>query len=217
MSPKSQSQKTGRRRGGGKSERHRVTQETIDEMAILRRQGLTFKEIGARVGCSERTARRYVANVRPKLHLPQATPELETDPRTLREQLLSEFIDSLYRDSQLRAVTLTWHRVDDCTTEAEYGGPPSILLLSEAERLLRERLESIGELALRLLARDVRSKLRFIREIVGSLCWDYIGWHQFGQNLGFCDTGEDWRPPSERPPDQEVAEENIEDPFEFDG
>lgn len=196
-----------------RSIRRRVTQETIDEMATLRRQGLTFKEIGARVGCSERTARRYVANVRPQLHLPQATPELETDPRALREQLLSEFIDKLYRDTRLRAVTVTWHRVDDCTTEAEYGGPPSILLLSEAERLLRERLESIGNLALKLLARDVRSKRRFMREVVGPLCWDYIGWHQFGQNLGFCDTGEDWRPPSERPPGEEIDEDSIEDQF----
>jgi len=192
-----------------------VTQETIDEMAALRRQGLTFDEIGKRVGRSERTARRYTAKVRPELHLPQATPKLETDPRALREQLLSEFIDKLYSDSRLRAVTVTWHRVDDSTTEAEYGGPPSILLLSEAERLLRERLESIGDLALRLLAKDVRSQRRFMREVVGSLCSDYIGWHRFGQNLGFCDTGEDWRPPSERPPCQEVAEDDIEDPFGF--
>lgn len=197
--------------------RRRVTQETIDEMAPLRRQGLTFKEIGARVGCSERTARRYVANVQPQLHLPQATPELETDPRVLREELLSEFIDILYRDTRLRSLTLTWHRVDENSHRAEYGGPPSILFLNEAERLLGERLESIGDLALSYLARDMRSKRRFMREVVGFLYTDYVGWHEFAQNIGFCETGEDWRPPSERPPCQEVDENDIEEPFAFGG
>ena len=65
--------------------RRRVTQESIDQMAVLRRQGLPFEEIGARVGCSERTARRYAGRVQPQLHLPEANPEPEVeDPRRMR-------------------------------------------------------------------------------------------------------------------------------------
>lgn len=196
-----------------RSGRHRVTQDAIDEMTALRRQGVTFRNIGARLGCSERTARRYVGRVLPQLHIPQASPELETDPRALRERLLSEFIDVLYADRRLRSVTVTWNRVDDSSNRAEYGGPPSILFLSEAERLLRERLDSIGLLALRLLARDRRSKLRFVREVVASLYWDYVGWHEFGQNFPdtMCPTGEDWRPPRERPRVQDIDEDELDE------
>ncbi len=186
--------------------RHRVTQETIDQMAALRRQGLTFEQIGARVGCSERTARRYTAKVQPQLHLPQAEPELDTDPRVLRERLTSEFLQLLYNDRRLRSLTVTWHRVDDSTQQAVYGGPPSILFLSEAERLLREQLDSVGLLAVQFLARDKRSKLRFLREVVGPLYQDYAHWHQFSQNFG--ETGENWRPPRERPA-EEVNENDV--------
>ncbi len=124
-------------RPADRSGRRRVTQDSIDEMTALRRQGVTFRDIGARLGCSERTARRFVGQVLPQLHVPRATPELETDPRALRERLLSEFIELLYADRRLRSVTVTWHRVNDSSNRAEYGGPPSILFLSEAERLLR--------------------------------------------------------------------------------
>jgi hypothetical protein len=188
--------------------RRRVTQERIDEMAELRRQGSTFGEIGARLGCSERTARRYVGKVRPQLYLPQADPE--ANPRTLCEQLASRFLDLLHRDPQLRSLTFTWRRVDDETQVAEYGGPPSILFLSEAERLIRERLEGLGVLALRLLALDKRSQHRFLREVVGCLYRDYVQWTEFVQSFG--DTGEDWRPPRERPPAEETDEDDM-DPF----
>ncbi len=56
-----------------------------------------------------------------------------------------------------------------------------------------------------------------MREVVGFLYRDYVSWHELAQNIGFCETGEDWRPPSERPPGEEVSEDNIEDPFEFGG
>jgi hypothetical protein len=184
-----------------------VTQETVDQMAELRRQGLPFAEIGARLGCSERTARRYVGHVEPQLHLPQRNPDAEAeDPRQLRERLTSEFLELLYEDTRLRSLTFTWHRVDDMTQRAVYGGPPSILFLSEAERLIREQLDRIGLLALRFLALDKRSKHRFLREVVGSLYQDYVRWHQFSQNLG--ETGETWRPPRERPA-LDVDEDDI--------
>ena len=206
MSPKRQAKASDHRRTG-MPRRRRVTQETIDEMAALRRQGLTFAEIGTRVGCNERTARRYVGRVQPQLHLPQKTPELDTDPRTLRERLLSEFMLTLYRDHQLRRWTLTWVRIDESTQRAVYGGPPSILFLSEAERLLREQLEKLGLHAVRFLALDPRSKVRFIREVVGPLYNDYAGWHQFSQNFG--ETGEGWRPKRERPPSAAADEDFL--------
>jgi hypothetical protein len=184
-----------------------VTQEAIDEMAALRRQGFTFRDIGARLGCSERTARRFAGKVEPRLQLPQGNPEPEADPRALRERLASAFLEILYADERLRSLTLRWQKVDETTQKAIWGGPPSILFLSEAERLIRERLDGIGDLALRPLARDKQSQRRFLREVIGSLYADYVQWHQFAQNFG--ETGEDWRPPQERPPSEEIDEDDL--------
>jgi hypothetical protein len=58
--------------------------------------------------------------------------------------------------------------------------------------------------ALTFLAQDNRSKGRFLREVVGHLYWDYAHWHRFAQNFG--ETGEDWRPPRERPPGEPIDE-----------
>jgi hypothetical protein len=190
--------------------RRRVTQVKIDKMTEWRRQGLTHQEIGEREGCSERTSRRYVGHVEPRLKLPPGNPEPEDDPRSLRARLASEFVEFLHADERLRSFTFRWQKVDEATKMAIYGGPPSILFLSEAERLLRERLDAIGDLALRLLAREKQSQRRFLREVVGSLCADYVGWHQFADNFG--ETGEDWRPPRERPPAKEIDDDDIE-PF----
>jgi hypothetical protein len=190
------------------AKRRRVTQETIDEMADLRRQGLTFVDIGARLGCSERTARRYVGNVEPQLQLPQGNSEPEANPRALRERLASEFLELLYADKELRSFTMVWRKLDEDRAEAIWGGPPSILFLSEAERLIRERLDGLGDLAVRLLARTKQSQHRFLREVIGFLYTDYAAWHQIRQNFG--KTGEDWRPPSERPP-AEVIDEDEDD------
>src|ERR1700675_394182 len=123
--------------------RRRVTQEAIDEMAELRLQGLTFADIGARLGCSERTARRFAGKVKPRLHLPQGNPEPEVDPPALRERFASEFLEILHGDERLRSLTLRRQKVDEATEKAIWGGPPSILFLSEAERLIRERLDAI--------------------------------------------------------------------------
>ncbi|UCG86675.1 MAG: hypothetical protein JSW71_22720 [Gemmatimonadota bacterium] len=179
-----------------------MTQETIDEMAALRRQGLPFEEIGTRLGCSERTARRYVGHVEPELALPPSrTKEGAEDPRQLRARLRSEFLETLHQDKHLRSLTVVWRKVDETMKEAIWGGPPSILFLNEAERLLQERLDELRPLALTFLAQDKRSKGRFMREVVGQLYWDYVRWHEFVQKFG--ETGEDWRPPRERPPADE--------------
>ncbi len=177
--------------------RRRVTQERIDRMAELRRQGVPYAEIGARLGCSERTARRYSGRVRPDLHLPNAIPDMETDPRILRDQLASRFVQWLHDDQRLCRLTRRWRQVDRSTREAIYGGPPSILFLSEAEHLLRDRLDGLAIVALRLLAQNPQSQRRFLQEVVGYLYWDYVRHYQH-QNLNSV-TDEPWRPPRERP------------------
>ena len=55
----------------------------------------------------------------------------------------------------------------------------------------------MGVLALRLLARTKQLQARFLRETVGSLYSDYVAWHRLANK--FAKTGEDWRPPRERP------------------
>jgi hypothetical protein len=189
-----------------------MTQERLDKMAQLRRQGLTFREIGVRLGCSERTARRYAGKVQPQLHLPDANPEPESDPRALREALVSKWVHALYHDRGLRSVSLEWRNVSEDSAEAVYGGPPSVLFLSEAERRLRERLDNLGLLSLRLLAGDLTSHRRFLRETIGFLYSDYASRHQLAQNVG-CGTGEDWRPPRERG-DREVTNEDDLDQYD---
>jgi hypothetical protein len=166
-------------------------------MAELRREGLGFAEVGARRGFSERTARRFVGKVEPRLTLPQGNAEPETDPEALRERFARDFLEILYHDKGLNALTMRLRKVGPDTRVAEYGGPPSILFLNEAERLIRERLDSMGVLALRLLARTQQLQGRFLRETVGSLYSDYVSWHRFSNMFG--ETGEDWRPPRERP------------------
>jgi hypothetical protein len=172
-------------------------------MTALRQRGVSFKEIGRRVRCSERTARRWVGQVVPQLRSPDPEIASPTDLRAIRELLLDEFMALLYVNEELRSVTVVWHRVGGSMCEcfeATYGGPPSILFLSEAERLLNDRLLKTGPRALQLLTRTQQSKHRFIREVVGPLFSDYVGWHRFAFNMdcGFNETGEDWRPPSER-------------------
>lgn len=183
--------------------RSHMDQEVVDKMTVLRQRGVSFKEIGRRVGCSERTARRWVGQVVPQLHSPGPELASTTDPRAIRELLLDEFMALLYVNRGLRSVTVVWQRVGDPMSEsfqATYGGPPSILFLSEAERLLGERLAKTGPRALQLLTRTRQSKHRFIREVIGSLYSDYMNWHRvaFNSFTGFNETGEDWRPPSER-------------------
>jgi hypothetical protein len=165
--------------------RHRVTQETIDQMAALRRQGLTFQEIGQRVGCSERTARRYAGRVQPQLHLPSANPEPEVeDPRQMRERLARWFSDFLYKLNE-----------DPRPRE-------SVTFLGEATRMMRERLEETDPLTLELMLKDVELRKRFVVEVVGRLYSDYkLIVHmdvEFGQ-MSTSQAAAGWRPPRERP------------------
>ena len=165
--------------------RHRVTQETIDEMAALRRQGLTFKEIGQRVGSSERTARRYAGRVQPQLQLPPANPEPEVeDPRQMRERLARWFSDLLYK-------------LNDHPRPRE-----SVTFLAEATRMLRERLDATDPLTMELMIKDVELRRRFVVEVVGQLYSDYKGMVHFETEFGQMSPSQaaaGWRPPRERP------------------
>jgi hypothetical protein len=203
-----------RQRQPRESKRRRASQETIDEMATLRRRGLTFEEIGARVGCSERTARRYAGKVQPQLHLPEAKPQLDTDPRSVRERLVARYLRLLHDDDRLQSVTRVWRQVTPDCREAIYGGPPSILFLNEAERLLRERLDTIGVVTLRMLAENGQSQARFLREVIGDLYSDYLWWHKLADEFDPEGAKEDWRPPRERPPIPDDPNE-VENPFGF--
>jgi hypothetical protein len=180
-----------------------MDQEVVDRMTALRRQGISFKAIAQRVGVSERSARRWVGKVPPQVHAPAADDAPTGDPRVIREYLLDEFMTLLHSNEELRSVTVEWTRVGPRYSEcfdATYGGPPSILFLSEAEKLLRGRLEKLEPRSLKLLANSAQSKRRFLREVVGPLFSDYVGWHRFAfaNPSGYLESGEDWRPPSER-------------------
>jgi hypothetical protein len=165
-------------------------------MAALRRQGLTFKEIGQRVGSSERTARRYAGGVQPQLQLPPAhlEPEVE-DPHQMRERLARWFSDFLYK----------------------HNGHPrpreSVTFLAEATRMLRERLDATDPLTMELMVKDVELRKRFVLEVVGPLYSDYKLLVQMDTEFGQMSPSQaaaSWRPPRERP-------DQVEDDSGLDG
>jgi hypothetical protein len=181
--------------------RRRTNQERIDAACKLRRKGISFKEIGARLQCSERTARRIASHVEAELTLPAAESGRDTDPRELREALLARFFDRLYRNPQLRSVTIIW-RTDG---GEEKCGPPSSRFLSIAEAQLRKRLAELGPHMLRCLAVDPELQTEFLRDNIGALFGDYFWWHRPPEKLYVGirgSNGEPWRPPWERPEDE---------------
>jgi DNA-binding CsgD family transcriptional regulator len=210
-----QSHADGRAKTAPAPPRHHTDQERIDRATELKQQGLSNKRIAAILGCGEKTIRGIVKDVKPELHLPHANLKPGRDPRVLREQLLAQFVGILHRDPNLRQWTVVWQDIDNGAGRVpEYGGPPSILFLNEAEKLLRAKLSALGIHALGFLASDWRSKAQFLREVIGHLYWDYIWWHKLKQEFGSGDyeTG-DWRPPSERP---RIQDDDCDDPHGLD-
>jgi transposase len=182
--------------------RRRTNQERIDAAEKLRRKGISFEEIAARLACSERTARRIAGHVQPELKFPDAKSERDTDPRELRETLLARFFDRLYHNRQLRSVTIIW-RTDG--TEEE-SGPPTSRFLNLAEGQLRKRLAELGLYTLRCLAVDPELQTEFLRDTIGALFGDYYWWHRPTEELYVGirgSNGELWRPPWERPADEQ--------------
>jgi len=192
------------KRAGGQ----RVDQEKIDQMVLLRRQGLGYEEIAKRVGCSVRTVQRYVKNVEPELRIPQPNEQRERDPRVLRQQILRQLMDELFGDNQLAGLDFT--RFEDTgEDEAPFDGPPSIRFLNEAERLLRAALHSCGDDTVRLIASSTEAQRMFVAETIGTLRDDYRRWvfimyhYDGGRTDG-------WKGPSDRTP-HDIAKLNEKD------
>ena len=171
--------------------RHRVTQGMVNRMAELRRQGLTFQEIGARVGCSERTARRKVGQVEPQVKLPPNRPEPERDPDVLRERLARIFAAHLQKG---------WERW------------PSARFVAEANRQFQERLAEMDPQTLHLVSVDARVRSKLFLEVAGPLYRDFVSITRMRQQLagsGLDISQMEWRPPRERkcepPEDDEEA------------
>ena len=157
----------------GRPTRHRVTQKMVDQMAQLRREGLTFKDIGARLACNERTVRRHVGHVRPQIEAPQDKPRPDVDLGRARARLAREFAFLLQDEFEL------------CQ---------SVTLVDEANWRLQRRLARAHPETLQLLTQDQRMRWRFFMEVVGPLC------HDLAQSdpTGKVGTGEApliWRPP----------------------
>jgi hypothetical protein len=160
--------------------RHRATQGMVNRMAELRRQGLTFQEIGARVGCSERTARRKVGQVEPQVKLPQNRPEPERDPDVLRERLARIFAAHLQKG---------WERW------------PSARFVAEANRQFQERLAEMDPQTLHLVSVDGRVRSKLFLEVAGPLYRDFVSITRMREQLagsGLDLSQMEWRPPRER-------------------
>lgn len=139
-------------------EGRRVTQETVDRMAEFRRQGVTFRDIAARLGCSERTVRRYAGNVQRQLILPPV--RASEDPAARRERLAEWF---------------SW------TMEHAWDRWPSVAFIDEAIRVFGERVAAMRPETLRLVVRNRRMMVQLFREVVGPLYTDYATFEQVVQ------------------------------------
>lgn len=160
--------------------RRRVTQGMVDRMAELRRQGLTFQEVGARVGCSEKTASRKVGQVEPQVKLPQNRPEPERDPDVLRERLARIFAAHLQKG---------WERW------------PSARFVAEANRQFQERLAEMDPQTLHLVSVDGRVRSELFLEVAGPLYRDFVSITRMREQLagsGLDLSQMEWRPPRER-------------------
>lgn len=174
-------------------------------MVALRRKGISLKEIGRRLGFSERTVRRYVGNIEPALLVRQPNDEQELDPREIRRQILRQIMDELFGDNQLAG--LDFVRFEDAAdNDALFAGPPSIRFLNEAERLLRAALHSCGDDTVRLIASSTEAQRMFVAETIGTLRDDYRRWvfimyhYDGGRTDG-------WRAPGNRTP-RDIAKLN---------
>jgi hypothetical protein len=149
-------------------------------MAELRRQGMTFQEIGSRVGCSERTARRKVGQVEPHVELPRNRPEPERDPDVLRERLARIFAGHLQKG---------WERWR------------SARFIAEANRQFQERLAEMDPQTLSLVALDGRVRSKLFLEVAGPLYRDFVSITRMREQLsgsGLDLSQMEWRPPRER-------------------
>lgn len=163
----------------------------VDRMAELRRQGLTFEEISERVRCSERTARRKVGHVQPRIELPRSSTELERDPAALRERLARIFAEHLQKG---------WERW------------PSARFVSEANRQFQERLATMDPQTLFLVAMDRRMRSKLFLEVVGPLYRDFVTFTHMQDQLagsGLDVSQWEWRPAHERERDRPEDDDEV--------
>jgi AcrR family transcriptional regulator len=180
----------------------RIHQAKIDKMAALRRRGVGYEDIATELGCSVRTVQRYVRNVEPQLHIPQANDQREGDPRALLRQILRETMDELFADNQLGGLELS--RYDDPRDdETVLAGPPSIRFLNESESLIRRALDKCGEDTVRLIASRAEARRKFVNDTIACLRADYRRWYFITYHY-YDGNGDGWVPPNERTA-QEIA------------
>lgn len=138
----------------------RITQKMVNQMVELRRQGFTYKEIAERIGCSERTVRRYVGHVRVQVEAPRE-PEPEGDLDRIRFRITQQFTSML---------------------EEEFEVCPSVTLIDEANRRLEVRLADTHAETLKLMAHNQTMRLRLFYEVVGPLEQDLARSDPSGRN-----------------------------------
>ena len=138
----------------------RVTQETVDRMADLRREGTTLEDIATQLGCSERTVRRYAGKVEREIVPPPA--KMQEDPESQRVALLERYTEMLKS---------LWDRF------------PSVSLADEAIRQLAQRIHGLRPETLRLLGPNRTMRLQFFKEAVGPLFDDYAAFEEVARFL----------------------------------
>ncbi len=75
-----------------------VNQVLLDRMVALRRQGFSHEQIAEKVQRSERTVRRYLRGVAPKLELPAVPKQVDVLARC--SQLILHWLPKLQLDTQ---------------------------------------------------------------------------------------------------------------------
>ena len=114
-----------------------MNQALINRMVTLRRQGFPHREIAEKVGCSERTARRYTHGVTPQLELPRQHEPVD---------VLSVCVQSILRGRT---------RLGLDTRETD-----------EMIKALRRTLEPMDPLTIDWLASDPRARRDFLLEFL---------------------------------------------------
>ena len=97
-----------------------VNQVLLDRMVALRRQGFSHQQIAEKVKRSERTVRRYLRGVAPKLELPAAPKRVDVLQRCT--QLILLWLPKLKLDTQevdivLKKLRKTLEQKDPLTLE----------------------------------------------------------------------------------------------------
>lgn len=114
-----------------------MNQGLVNRMVTLRRQGFPHREIAEKVGCSERTVRRYTRGVTPQLELPRQHEPVD---------VLAVCVQSLLR--QRTQLGLDTRETDQMI------------------KALRRKLQPMDPLAIDWLATDPQARRDFLHEFL---------------------------------------------------